>query len=151
MDPSSAYREASAQSGNPVHLVVLAYEQLVRDLRRALTAWQDHDIEKRTHEIDHALVVLAQLQGTLDMELGGEVARNLERFYNGLRASLLQAQIDGATDILQKQIANILSLREAWLEVERATSPAGPHTPIASPAAGGRTANPEEISSDWRG
>jgi flagellar protein FliS len=123
MDPSSAYRESAAQNTNPVHLVVLAYEQLVRDLQRALTALREDDIERRSREIDHALVVLAQLQGTLDMQKGGEVARNLEHYYNGLRTGLLQAQITASKEILQKEIVNLLSLREAWLEVEQATCP----------------------------
>ena len=58
-------------------MVVLLYDQLIKDLRRA--AAKMNDIEARTRELDHALKVLGQLQGTLDLTQG-EVASNLDRF-----------------------------------------------------------------------
>jgi len=104
-----------------VQLVVLLYEQAAKDVREALKALRAGDIERRTFEIDHALLVVGQLQGTLDMERGGEVAKNLELFYNMVRARLLQAQIQASAEILEEQMNLLLSLRETWQEVERRT------------------------------
>lgn len=60
-----------------------------------------------------------------------------------LRASLLEAQINPSKTILETQITNLLSLREAWIEVER-TSRASAHPPV--PAQG--VAAPESSSGD---
>ena len=60
---------------------MLLYEQAVQDLQRAMVAMREGDIERRTKELDHALLVIGQLQATLDLVRGGEVARNLDRFY----------------------------------------------------------------------
>jgi flagellar protein FliS len=123
VNAGAAYQEAAANAASPVHLVVLLYEQMIKDLRRALCALGNGEVEVRTKEIDHALTVAGVLQATLDMNAGAEVAGNLDRFYNQLRATLLQAQTHASAELLQKQIANLLSLREAWVQVDNAQQP----------------------------
>jgi flagellar secretion chaperone FliS len=121
-DAALAYRQVSGQ--NPVRLVILLYEQLIDDLRRCVVALQSNEIEKRTVEMGHALLVLGHLQSALDLEKGGDVALNLERFYTLLRSSLLEAQAHASAAPLQEQISHLISLREAWLEVERTSAAA---------------------------
>jgi flagellar protein FliS len=118
-DAHTAYRQGLIGTESPVQLVVLLYEQAAKDVREALKALRAGDIEQRTFEIDHALLVVGRLQGTLDMERGGEVAQNLDRFYTMVRARLLQAQIQASEAILEEQMNLLLSLRETWQEVEK--------------------------------
>ena len=120
-DARAAYHQGSASASSPIGLVVLLYEQAAKDLREALKALRAGNIERRTFEINHALLVVGQLQGTLDMDRGGEVAVNLDRFYNQVRTRLLQAQIQASAEILEEQMNLLLSLRETWQEVERRT------------------------------
>jgi flagellar protein FliS len=148
MDARHAYRDAAVRSASPVRLVVLLYEQIIQDLRGALTAIENQDIEARTKELDHALLVVGQLQATLNVEQGGQVARNLDGYYGAMRASLLEAQFKVSPEILRKQIANLLTLREAWVQVEGAT--AAPASPPASAA--GNTDGPAHgaAPADWK-
>ena len=132
MDARSSYREAAVRGASPVRLVICLYEQAIEDLRRAVIAQEKGDIEARTRGINHSLTVIAQLQGSLDMEHGGDVAKNLARFYSLVRAGLLEAQVKQSTRILEQQISQLTIVHEAWLEVERAT--AGPMPAPAAPA-----------------
>ena len=120
MDPSAAYRHAAGHSASPVRLVIMLYEQLVKDLRRASAAMEKNEIEIRTQEIAHALLVVGRLQGTLDMQRGGEVASSLDRFYSVLRTNLLVAQVRASREVLGNLITQLLTLRHAWEEVDRA-------------------------------
>jgi flagellar protein FliS len=122
MDARSSYREAAVRGASPVRLVICLYEQAIEDLRKAVIALEKGDIEARTRGINHALMVIAQLQGSLDMERGGEVARNLARFYGVVRAGLNEAQMKQSARILEEQISQLVVVYEAWLEVERATA-----------------------------
>src|ERR1700758_1788645 len=97
MNPRTSYREVAVRGASPVRLVICLYEQAIEDLRLAVIALEKGDIETRTRGINHALTVLAQLQGSLDMERGGEVARNLSRFYNLVRSGLTEAQLKQST------------------------------------------------------
>jgi len=128
-DARNTYRESAARGANPVRLVVLLYEQLAEDLRQAVKAIDDRDIESRTNRINHAILILGYLQSRLDMERGGQVARNLERLYNVFRENFLQAQMQTSKALLLERIADLLSLRDAWSEVERAETAASQEAP----------------------
>ena len=122
MDPGLSYREAAARGANSVRLVTLLYEQAIEDLRRALAALKNGEVEKRTREINHALLVIGHLQASLDKDQGGQVAVNLERFYNQLRAGLMKAQFQQSAGLLEQQISHLMFVHEAWCEVDRASS-----------------------------
>jgi len=147
MDARSSYREAAVRGATPAQLVIFLYEQTIEDLRRAVVALEKGDIEARTQGINHALAVIAQLQGSLDMERGGEVARNLQAFYNVMRASLCEAQLKQSARILEQQIEQLVLVREAWLEVDRATSK--PASPAESGPSQPPISSPEGPSSEW--
>jgi flagellar secretion chaperone FliS len=129
MDANISYREAAVRGASPVRLVICLYQQAIEDLRRAVIALEKRDAEARTRAINHALVVIGQLQGTLDMERGGDVAKNLDRFYNVVRAGLVDAQFKQSAAILTQQIAQLVLVHEAWLEVERVSSGVPPPAP----------------------
>jgi flagellar secretion chaperone FliS len=141
VDARISYREAAVRGASPVRLVICLYEQAIEDLRQAVVALEKGDIELRTRKINHAITVIGQLQGTLDMERGGEVARNLERFYGVIRSGLVQAQLKQSARVLEQQISQLVLVYEAWIEVERATDPlpkpaqesSQPAVPISAP------------------
>ena len=154
-DPWLTYRTTNGQTDNPLRWVVLLYEQVVEDLRRARAAFRTGDIAARTTEISHALLIIGQLQGSLDMEQGGEVAQSLDRFYDTVRAQLLDAQMRSVPEILDRQITNLLSLREAWAEVELATrrpapASAAPPTPSQPATLPQNATDSEPRRSGWR-
>jgi flagellar protein FliS len=147
MNPSFAYRTSAVSSSSPVGLVVLLYEQLVKDLRHAVDAMHARDVENRTRELDHALQIVGQLQGSLNRENGGEAARNLDRFYTLLRNRLLQAQLQVSPEILDEQIAVLLDLREAWLQLDGQNTPSHPTAPSPAPS----PSPPEhKTNTEWR-
>jgi flagellar secretion chaperone FliS len=118
-----SYLEGAVRGASPVRLVILLYGQAIEDLRRALCAHARADIEGRTREINHALLVIAHLQGTLNKDQGGAVAAHLERFYNQLRGGLVEAQCRQSGAALEQHISHLMMLRDAWGEVERVTEP----------------------------
>lgn len=118
VDPRFAYRENAARGASPVGRVVLLYEQAIKDLGAAIAAVASKDIEARTRSLNHALLVIGQLQACLDLDRGGEVARNLDRFYGLLQKRLLEAQVRSSAEVLREQMDLLLSVRAAWVEVE---------------------------------
>lgn len=149
MDARTSYREVTVRGASPVRLVLCLYEQAIEDLRCAVLALEKGDIEGRTRAINHALSVIAQLQGSLDMERGGDVARNLDRFYGIVRRGLVEAQTKQSARIIEEQILQLATVHEAWLEVERVT-----RNPIARsggilPTQPQPSTSPESPASDW--
>jgi flagellar protein FliS len=149
MNATSAYRQDLGRTANPVRLVVLLYEQVIRDLQEAAAAIANGNIESRTKHLNHALQVLCELNGSLDMDQG-EVAQNLARFYELVRFGLLQVQLHPDRAALEKHIANLLSLREAWVEVERRTAAISAEAVVTETSAAAPGISATAVRSDWR-
>ena len=129
------YRKRSVEGTSPVGLVVMLYANIVASLLRAQEAVKKNDIEKRVSELNHVLQVIAQLQGTLDFERGGEVAVHLDRFYSVMRGRVLAASIRNSRDIMQELVQHFNSLKEAWEVVERDVNMTSSRTSFSSQAA----------------
>lgn len=133
IDARQGYQESAVRGATPIDLVILLYDWAIEDMRRALAAMLKGNIELRSAQIGHALMVLQQLQGTLDFERGGGAARQFERFYNVVRAKLLEAQIRGSGDLMQQQIHSMSEVRDCWTQAQRLLHPVS--GALAAPAA----------------
>ena len=134
MDAKRAYRDEAARGATPIELVILLYDSAIDDMRRALAAMQASDIEGRSNRIAHALLVLQQLQGTLDFQRGGVAARQFEQFYNLVRAKLLEAQMRGSPELMKQQLRTMSEVRDCWMEAKRTLQAAPGMSPSAAPA-----------------
>lgn len=114
LDAQKTYREQAVRSATQVQLVMMMYDMIGQDLRRAIDAIHRNDVEARSVEIKHALAVLEQLQGTLNMQAGGDAARCLDRLYSTARGKLLEAHIKVSEEMLRSQMRIFADLREAW-------------------------------------
>lgn len=121
-NPALAYREAASMGASPVGMVVLLYDRLLHDIHDAIGAMKTGDLEVRSTAVNHALLILQQLQGRLDFISGGAAARQLDTFYSHIRAKLLEAQIRQSPEMMLAQVQAIAQVRESWTEVERRTS-----------------------------
>jgi flagellar protein FliS len=115
----STYRETGAAGANQFELVAMLYDVLLDDLRRAIQAIRAGNVEARSFELQHALRVLEQLQGSLNMEQGNEVAANLDRLYSIVRAKILEAQWKVSGGILESQIKLLEPVRDAWKQASQ--------------------------------
>jgi len=138
VDARRIYQDTAVRGATPIELVIVLYDSAIEDMRRALMAMQESDVEARASKIGHALMVLQQLQGTLDFEHGGEAARQFEQFYNLMRAKLLEAQMRGSLELMQKQIRYMSEVRDCWTQAQRLLQPkaALPAAPAACATTG---------------
>lgn len=117
LEAKLTYRENAVRGATPIELVVILFDAAIDDIQRARTAIKNNQIEERTSAIRHAMLILQQLQGTLDFAKGGQVARQFEQFYNLIRAKLLEAQLRNSADQMQQQIRFMSEIRDCWVQV----------------------------------
>ena len=157
-NPRTVYRENDVRGATAVRLVVLLYEQLVQDLSQAHQAIEQNDIELRTKRINHAILVIGHLQSPLNFANGGKVAQDLDNFYNILRKNLVQVQFFPSKTGICQLITDVLVVREAWIEVERAEKSlltAAGTTAVATPSSifpsGAADPESDRVRTDWKG
>jgi len=125
-DSAFAYHQSAAFGASAVGQVVALYDTILRDCHRGMAAIEAGKIEDRVNATNHALIVIGELQGVLDFERGGDVARILDSFYNVTRAMIMQASITCSREKLQEVIGMFTRLRAAWSQVERTVKPSEP-------------------------
>jgi flagellar protein FliS len=139
--PAQAYRQFSVQGASPLGLVVMLYDGAIAALRRAVTAIEAHDIPAKCQHLKRAMAIIVQLEETLNMELGGEVAKTLKAFYMYSRGQAIKANIENSPEILRALIEKFSTVRDAWYQAEHEPSPssappAGEESPRAPSAPG---------------
>ena len=112
-----AYQEAAVRNANAIELIVMLYDILARDLHAAIEAMEAGDIELRSAKLKHGFLALQQLEGTLNIEEGGELATNMSRFYSMLRDQMMKAQVQQEPAVLRELVQLLFSVREAWMEL----------------------------------
>jgi len=124
MTTEMSYRKTAIAGASSIGLMIALFDTLVGDLRRACSALRKNDIEARCNELNHAALVLGQLESWIDLSNGGDSAETLSRFYAYLRAKMLEASINKSAAILDKPIEMILHVRSAWQQLDTSQPPA---------------------------
>jgi flagellar protein FliS len=119
---NNPYLENMVANANPVRLVIMLYEKAINCLENALEIGntEDFDVQKSKYEeMGRALEIISVLDAVLDMEKGGEIAKNLREIYRSLMDELTYQMLKEDKERLEKVIKILKNLKSAWEEVER--------------------------------
>jgi flagellar secretion chaperone FliS len=108
------YLQTQVQSRTPLELVVMLYDGAIRFTTEARAAIVARDVARRGNAVSRAMAILSELQSTLDMEQGGEIAVNLDKLYTFVRDRLVDASIKQDSRPLDEALKVLTTLREGW-------------------------------------
>ncbi len=72
----------------------------------------------KSEAIGKALAIVEALQLSLDLESGGEVARNLNNLYEYMNRTLLQANAGGDGDLIDEVVNLLGEIKSGWDGIE---------------------------------
>ena len=112
------YLETSIATASKEDLIVKIFDILVLASTQALDKLrtQRDDIEGIHKALLRAQRALALLMGSLDMEIGGEVARNLFRVYEFWHHELVMANMQKDPVRVERLLPNFKDYREMWAQ-----------------------------------
>ena len=113
------YREMEIRTATPEMIIVKLYEGAMRFIRVARDAHHGGRLQERGNAISRTLAIIAELQQSLNMEVGGEVAQNLDSLYMFITDRMLEANIKGRVGALDEANAVLTELHIAWVEIAR--------------------------------
>jgi flagellar secretion chaperone FliS len=126
-----SYRQNEIQSRSPLELVVMLYDGALRFTSEAREAMVRGDIRARQQHLSRAMAIVSELQSTLDMETGGEVAEHLDNLYGFVRDRLIDASVNQDLQPLDEARRVLTTLREGWLAISRASATAAATSSLA--------------------
>jgi flagellar protein FliS len=121
---AGAYRTVDAQSRSPLELVVMLYDGAIRFVTQARDAHTRGDRRGRAVGVSRAMAIVNELQNTLDVDRGREIAMELDRLYRYITARLLDVTRTGDGTPLDEILQLLTTLRDAWAQAS--TAPARP-------------------------
>ncbi|WP_407159896.1 flagellar export chaperone FliS [Bradyrhizobium sp. STM 3557] len=117
---SQAYRGA-AIAVPPLKAVIMLLNGASTYLQKSLQAQEAHRFEEGHEHLTRATAILRGLSHHLDVTRGGPVADRLFQTYNALIVAALRSYgRPHMRENVQRLVASINELREAWETVERA-------------------------------
>lgn len=124
----SAYRHVDINTRNVTQdqheLVAMMFDGVLESVTRAKGAIMGSDLETKVVEITRAMRILQEgLRTSLDLDNGGELARNLANLYDYCVVRLTQANSQDSMEALDEVAALIKPVADAWRQM-RNTSPA---------------------------
>jgi flagellar protein FliS len=144
--PGLAYREMGAataiEGATPHKLVSLLYAQLVDEIARARGALARKEFATKAQAVAKAVRIVEEgLKAPLDLQRGGELARNLDDLYEYLARRLTLGNVRSDDAVLAECGRLAQTMRESWDAIAPQVEPARD----PSPARPVRAAAPREL------
>jgi flagellar protein FliS len=116
---ADVYRRLHVESRTPLELVVLLYDGALARVTDARAAMDRGDLPAYRNAIGRALGIIAELQNTLNLSSGGDIARSLDSLYSFVSAALLDASAQANATPLDGVETVLTNLRDAWDEISK--------------------------------
>lgn len=123
---ASQYKQTAIKTANRGQIVLMLYEGAIQNVKKATIAVEKKDVMTKGIAIGKAHDIINELLNTLDPEVGGKIAEDLERLYNFMIEQLMKANMESAKEPLQSVQKLLETLLEGWrIAVEQVNKAGG--------------------------
>lgn len=119
--------ETKVLGATPEQLITMLFDGALAAVAKAQLYLQNGDIQGRGGAISKAIdIVDSGLKASIDMEAGGELARNLAATYDLIIRNLLQANLNADAEKLQLAQRLLSDIGDAWRTAAGASNASTP-------------------------
>lgn len=112
----SAYQSAT-QTVSPAQAIVMLYDGAIQRIGMARDAIAADQIETRYNAVMKAYAIIQGLQSHLDYEAGGDIAQQLNRYYEYLLVRMTMINLKNDAEICNEVIDRLREMRASWAEI----------------------------------
>jgi len=114
MQGIAAYQDNAVTTQSGGRIIVLLYDGAIKFLRQMISAIERKDYAAKALYFNRAMDILDELNFSLDMEQGGEVAANLRKLYVFMRTHVTMASNKMDVEAIREVISLLEELNEGW-------------------------------------
>lgn len=128
---ANQYKQMSIKTASRGQILIMLYEAAIQNLRKASLCVDKGDLAGKGQHIGKTHDIVNELTNTLDFEVGGDIARNLERLYNFSTEQLVKANLERSPEESKKALSSaqqvLQTLLDGWkVAVQQAAKTAPP-------------------------
>lgn len=109
-----SYKMTDISTADRGRLLLMVYDHCIKWCNTAREAIEMGDIAKRTKAVFKVQDGLTELICSLDMDKGGDIAKNLRRLYDFYSQHMTEANLKNSAQNIQDVQSMMEGLREAW-------------------------------------
>jgi flagellar protein FliS len=113
----AVYKEIGINTSQPLKLVIMLYDGAITYLNKSIEYAENKDIKNKNIYANKARDIILELNNSLNLEVGGEMASNLKRLYFFMNRHLFQANLKNDMQGMREVILMLSDLREVWQEI----------------------------------
>ncbi len=135
------YQQNQMTTASPERILIMLYDGAIRFTRQALEAMEAGDNVTKLEKISRAMAIITEFSNTLDREVGGEIADNLDALYHFMIRELTTANLQNDAAKLKVVDGLLSDLRETWveaIEINNAAKAEAQPAPHATKGAGNK-------------
>ncbi|MFO7830930.1 MAG: flagellar export chaperone FliS [Desulfuromonadaceae bacterium] len=110
------YQQNQVLSASPEQILIMLYDGAIRFTRQAIAGVEEEDRLKKLEGTRRAMAIITEFANTLDHEMGGEIAENLDALYAFMTRELTQANLNSDVERYRVVEDLLVGLRSTWVE-----------------------------------
>ncbi len=122
MRSAMAYKQVEIGTSDSVKIISMLYDGAINFIKIGKEKLKEGDIAAKGLYLGKASSIVGELTSSLNMEAGGEIARNLRRLYDFVLDRLLHGNMRNDVDALENAEKVLGILRDGWKQVELSSS-----------------------------
>lgn len=111
------YKSQSITTMTGGELLVMLYDELIKDVKRAELAIEAHKVDTAHSSLMHAQDIISYLDETLNDQY--DISKELSRLYDYFNGQLVQANINKDAAPLKEVLPMLMELRDTWKQAEK--------------------------------
>ena len=119
----NAYKKASVNTLDQNKLIIMLYDGAIKNANFAVQYMESGEIEKVHDSLIKTKNIVTELLATLNMENGGEIAKNLKSLYSYMFSLLIEANMEKKSEPVLNVIDLLKELRGAWVQIREKKEP----------------------------
>ena len=118
-NPVSAYKETSVRTASGGKIVVMLYDEAIKQLDSAITLLETDtkELDRVNNAILKAQDIITELMVSLDFDKGGDIALKLFGLYRFFNDQLMEANVQKDAAPLRSVRDFLNELRDAWAQI----------------------------------
>ncbi len=113
---ANQYKTQQILTATQEEIMLMLYDGAIKFLMIAKKAMAAGDIQKAHDHLLKTQNIISEFMATLDMEIGGEVAKNLYSLYDYYNYRLVQANMNRDTAMIDEVLGHLRDLKKTWEE-----------------------------------
>lgn len=114
MNAFESYQKTAVTTQNKGRLIVMLYEGAIKFMKLAIEELEAENYEEKGRYINKARDIINELNVVLDMEAGGEIAKNLRKLYSFMNTRLSEANTKRDPQMIREVIILMEELNQSW-------------------------------------